>query len=132
MLSPHVDESTIGALFLVLCFSFVMFGSYGVHEFRARGYADQVRATVAIMTTIFGEMIVHGWFWLFRMQLNAHHDSYVDWMRAHSLAPAGRAIEIAGVLCLIRVFRPDSWADQTWLAIGIVAVLVASFIAYGW
>jgi hypothetical protein len=132
MLSPLVNESMIGALFLVLSFAFVMFASYGVHEFSRRGYVERVKSTVSIITLILGDMILHGWFWLQRMQINAHHDAAVAWMRAHSLAPLARAIEIVGVLCLIRVFSPDSWARQTWLAIGIVAIIVASFIAYGW
>jgi putative copper export protein len=131
MLSPLVNESMIGALFLVLLFAFAMFARYVRHEYRERGYAERVRATVSIMTVLLGEMILHGWYWLQRMQINAHHDATVAWMRAHSAAPIGRAIEIVGVLCLIRVFSPDSWARQTWLAIGIVAAIVATFIAHG-
>jgi hypothetical protein len=132
MLSPLVNESMIGALFLVLLFAFTMFARYVRHEYSQRGYAERVKASVSIMTVILGEMILHGWFWVLRMQINAHHDSAVVWMRAHSIAPIGRAIEIVGVLCLIRVFSPDSWSQQTWLAIGVIASLIATTIAYGW
>lgn len=128
-LPPKFAEGMNGALFLDLSFALFMFGIYIVFELRRDGYRMRARAAVSVFVMLCGELILRGWFWLWRIQINASHS--VAWMDAWPVVPLGMSIEMLGVLCLIRVFSPDSWSRQTWLAVAVISVMVACAAAFG-
>lgn len=129
-LPPKFAEGMNGALFLDLTFAITMFGLYIVHELRHQGYRMRARAAVSIGVMLIGEAILRGWFWLWRIEVNAGRS--VAWMDAWPVVPIGMSIEMLGVLCLIRVFSPDDWSRQTWLAVALISVMVACVAAFGW
>lgn len=130
MILPKFAAGMNGALFIDLSFAFVMFGVYIGHELCANGYRMRAQAAISIEMLLLGEMILRGWFWYWRLQINWGHD--VTWMDGYPIVPVGMAVEMIGVLCLIRVFSPDHWSRMTWLVVGAMSVAVACAIAMGW
>jgi hypothetical protein len=130
LLAPKFAEGMQGALFIDMFFAALMFGTYIIYEFRRNGYGMRAQAAVSIEVMLLGDLILRGWFWYFRILSNAGHD--IEWMKAWPVAPIGMSVQMMGVLCLIRVFSPDGWSRQTWLAVGVVSVIVACVSAFGW
>jgi hypothetical protein len=130
LLPPKFAAGMNGALFIDLFFAALMFGTYIAHEVRINGYRMRAKAAISIEMVLLGDLILRGWFWYWRMQANAGHS--VAWMDTYPVVPIGMSIEMLGVLCLIRVFSPDNWSRQTWLAVGVVSVVVACAAAFGW
>lgn len=128
-LPPKFAEGMNGALFLDLAFAIAMFGIYIVHELRSDGYRTRARAAVSVEVMMLGELILRGWFWLWRIQINAGRS--VAWMDGWPVVPIGMSIEMLGVLCLIRVFSPDHWSKRTWLAVAVISAVVACAAAFG-
>jgi hypothetical protein len=90
----------------------------------------RVQAAVSIEVMLLGEMILRGWFWYFRIMSDSGHSA--EWMRAWPVVPIGMSVQMLGALCLIRVFSPDGWSRQTWLAVGMASIVVAWVAAFGW
>jgi hypothetical protein len=129
-LPPKFAEGMNGALFLDLTFALLMFGTYIIYELRRGGYRMRAKAAISVEVMLLGELILRGWFWLWRIQINTGQN--VGWMDDLPVVPIGMSIEMLGVLCLIRVFSPDTWSRQTWLAVGVMSVLFACAAAFGW
>lgn len=127
---PKFAEGMNGALFLDLSFAIMMFGTYIVYEVRRHGYRKRAQAAVSIEVMLLGELILRGWFWLWRIEINIGRNA--AWMNVWPVVPIGMSIEMLGVLCLIRVFSPDDWSRQTWLAVALISVVVACAAAFGW
>jgi hypothetical protein len=130
MLTPRFAEGMNGALFIDLFFASLMFGTYIIYEFRRNGYSMRAQAAVSIEVMLLGELILRGWFWYFRILSNSGHNA--EWMRVLPVVPIGMAVQMLGALCLIRVFAPDGWSRQTWLAVGMASIVVAWVVAFGW
>ena len=130
LLPPKFAEGMNGALFIDLFFAALMFGTYIIYEFRLHGYRMRTQAAISIEMMLIGEMILPGWFWYWRVLANAGRST--EWMNDWPVVPIGMGVQMLGVLCLIRVFSPDTWSRQTWLAVGIASVVVACVAAFGW
>lgn len=127
---PKFAVGMNGALFINLSFAFVMFGVYIGHELATNGYRMRAQAAISIEMLLLGEMILRGWFWYWRLEVIAGRS--VEWMNDYPVVPIGMSIEMVGVLCLIRVFSPDHWSRLTWLAVGVMSIVVACVAAMGW
>lgn len=125
--APALVEAMHGALCMLLLFAVAMFVTFIVHELLLAGYRMRTQAAISILVLITGETVLRGWFWLWQRQLN--DGLSIEWMSAWPVVPIGLAIEMVGVLCLIRVFQPDHWHRFTWLGVGLSAAMLSLAIA---
>lgn len=122
-ITPNFVEAMNGALFIDLTIALLMFVAFIRVELSTFGYRMRAQAAISIMVLILGDAILRGWFWYWRSQVN--DGLSVVWMDAWNVAPIGMAVEMLGVLCLIRVFSPDYWHRFTWLWLGLLAIAVS-------
>ena len=106
---PVPEGSRLRALALVRLWPLRGFATF---SFRLR---DQAAISIAVM--LFGEVITRGWTWCARYLMDT--SGYVNnwsWEMPWILVPIlGSAVEAAGILCMIRVFTPDSWGSRGWI-----------------
>lgn len=120
----RLAEVMNGTLFLNLSFAIMMFTVYAVRF----GYRRQrAQAAIAISVVLLGECVLRGLFWLLRFQTGNGWDT--SWINSWPIAQVGQAIEMAGVLCIIRVFTPDGWSPRTWLLIGLTSAVISTAIS---
>lgn len=129
-LPPALAEGINGALFFDLSFALMLFASYIVYEVRRDGDEARASAATAVSVLLLGDMILRGWFWLWRIQFN--NGVSTAWMDDVPIVPLGQIVVMAGVLCVIRVFSPVTWPRDTWIAIGLMSVLLAVAASYVW
>lgn len=87
------------------------------------------RMAAAVIVTFSGSFIYRIWTWFARFCANTGFDCL--WMREWIVVPAiGSALQVVGILCMIRVFTPDEWNRWTWLywLVG-VSIIGTSFAA---
>lgn len=129
MLTPQFLEGMNGTLFMLLIFACFMFGLYIVREMVVNGYQrTRLQAAISIFVTLSGEALIRGWVWWWRHIENTGGDA--AWMGKHPVLLYGALIEIVGIMCVIRVFAPDSWGRNIWLVSTLVASGAATVFLY--
>lgn len=124
MLTSRFLEGMNGTLFILVLFAFAMFALYITREIFANGFIrTRLQAAISIAVFLAGEAIIRGWVWWWRHQINAGADS--SWMDHHPVLALGAATQIIGAVCMIRVFAPDPWGRNVWIASALLAVGVA-------
>lgn len=97
--------------------------------FSRRGRLRDQMATGLAAATI-GGGIRNGWMWLASFLDGLGHE--VGWM-AHPpwlFAPViGGSLEVAGFICIIKVFSPDEWGDLAWIVCLVVTTAIAAAAA---
>lgn len=129
MLTPKFLEGMNGTLANLLIFGAVMFLIYIGREIYRNGLARRrLEAAISILALIVGEAMIRGWVWMWRYLENRNLD--VSWMKDHPVLLAGVLVEILGIICVIRVFAPDSWGRNVWIISTGVAIGLATVFSY--
>jgi hypothetical protein len=116
--------------------SLTIFARYLATEFCARRLTFRTlvtsrgllrhRMAVAIAFASAGEAGLRGWTWWSKFAGRHGFDS--AWMAGsfwHFAPLVAAAIQIAGLLCFIRVFSPDEWGARAWIFSAGVILFVA-------
>jgi hypothetical protein len=129
MLTPRFLEALNGTLFNLLLFGSFMFGVYMLREIRMNGFQRaRLQAAISIFVLISGEAVIRGWIWYWRHLDNTGQP--VGWMSNHPTLVLGAAWEIIGIICVIRVFAPDTWGRNVWVVTTLVATGVTTAFMY--
>nr|DAH82756.1 MAG TPA: GGDEF domain protein [Caudoviricetes sp.] len=124
MLTNGFLEGMNGTLFFLCVCCEMMFGIYIAKEIAKNGYVRaRLQAAISIAVFVAGDGSIRGWVWWWRHQLNRGLD--VEWMQGHPILMIGALIEIFGIMCMIRVFAPDSWGKYVWAIFAALSVFVA-------
>lgn len=126
MLTPAFLLAMNGALFVLVLFTLAMFAVYLGREILAHGF-DRMRlqAGVSIAVFVTGEAVIRGWVFWWRRLDSIGADA--AWMTNHPVLAIGAALQIAGAVCMLRVFAPDNWGRGVWMLSSLVAIGVAAF-----
>lgn len=129
MINPKFLEGMNGALFLEIVFALVMFGLYIGREVLLNGF-DRLRlqAAISIFVVLSGEATIRGWVWWWRHLENLGRSS--AWMNEHPVLFVGATVQMVGMVCMVRVFAPDGWGRSAWFTSALLAIAVATGVAY--
>lgn len=121
-------EALNGTLFFLLLFACAMFFVYMAREILQNGFhRTRLQAAISILVLIFFEAVTRGPTWWMHHLENA--GSSIDWSGMQPTLLAGAVGEIVGIICVIRVFAPDSWGRNVWLVSSLMAIgIAAAFI----
>ncbi|WP_454629497.1 hypothetical protein [Bradyrhizobium cenepequi] len=129
MLTTRFLEGMNGTLFVLLIFACFMFGLYIAREIRKNGFnRARLQAAISIFVLMSGEAVVRGWIWRWRHISNSGGDA--AWMVHDPVLLVGAIVETLGVICVIRVFAPDHWGRNVWIASSVLAMVIAAFFSY--
>jgi hypothetical protein len=129
IMTPTFLEGLNGTLFVLLIFACFMFGIYIAREMIENGYQrTRLQAAISIVVFFTGEAVIRGWVWYWRHLENRSAD--ISWMDHHPALLVGLFIQILGVICVIRVFAPDSWGRNIWFVSSLFAVGVVTAFMY--
>lgn len=129
MLTPRFLEGMNGALFIEVAFACFMFGLYICREVLRNGFVrTRLQAAISIFVFLSGEAVIRGWMWWWRHLENQGLST--EWMNHHPVLLVGATLQMLGVVCVIRVFAPDSWGRNIWFMSVVVAVAVSTAFAY--
>lgn len=131
MLNSRFLEGMNGALFILLACCAVMFLLYVIRETWYHGFERaRLQAGISVLVFVAGEAVSRAWIWWWRYLENRGHDN--TWMAEHPVLFIGAGVQIIGLVCMIRVFAPDHWGRNIWIAfvsLAIAVTLLFTFLA---
>ena len=129
MLTSRFLEGMNGTLFALVAFACIMFGVYIAREVKRNGFSrTRLQGAISIFVFMVGEGVIRGWVWYWRHTENRGGD--VEWMTRNPTLAVGAAIQIIGVICIIRVFAPDHWGRNMWIMTTFLSVVVATMFMF--
>jgi hypothetical protein len=105
---------------------------YFVIEYREHGFDRQrMHAAIAVGVMMFGNTLLRGWVWWLRHLQNRGMDSTHMVDMPLGLVPLiGTAVQVVGLLLMIRALAPDACGNRGWVVSGVLAL--AGTILAGW
>lgn len=137
-LSPWVYEignSLIASLALCLVVILGRFFATEVYHLGWRATYDRARVKLALAITalVVGEAAYRTWTWWGRYCANSEKDCIWMTRAAWPFVPGlSIAVEVAGLLCLIRVLAPGVWGSRAWVISAGISVAWSMFWFSGW
>ena len=127
MLTTRFLEGMSVALFILVVFACFMFGLYIGREVHKQGFnRTRLQASISIFVVLSGEAVILGWIW-YSLE-NAGTD--IGWMSRNPILMLGMVTHMLGVICVIRVFAPDTWGRSVWFITSLIAVGFATAFMY--
>ncbi|SEC00277.1 hypothetical protein [Bradyrhizobium erythrophlei] len=128
-MTSRLIEGLSGTLFFLLVFACTMFVAYMTREILQNGFhRTRLQAAISIFVLLFFQALIFGPVWWM-----CHIESAgaaVNWDGLRSILIVSSAGEILGIVCVIRVFAPDSWGRNIWFISSLVAAGLAAAFFY--